>query len=120
MSGELRLEFSRAAPAALEPFKGAARDWPPKNAAKSGATSYDFPAVLNKRVIKEEFAIRSSGVMQAFVFNTRREKFSDPRVRLAMNYVFDFDEMNKQLFFGKYKRIASYFEIGRASCRERV
>jgi microcin C transport system substrate-binding protein len=66
--------------------------------------------VLNKRVIKEEFPIRSSGVMQAFVFNTRRDKFKDPRVRLAMNYVFDFDEMNKQLFFGQYKRIASYFE----------
>ena len=48
--------------------------------------------------------------MQAFVFNTRREKFKDPRVRRAFNFAFDFEEMNKQIFFGQYKRIASYFE----------
>jgi len=61
-------------------------------------------------VLLEEFDIRSSGVMQAFVLNTRREKFADPRVRLAMNYAFDFEEMNKQIFFGQYTRVASYFE----------
>ena len=48
--------------------------------------------------------------MQAFAFNIRRDKFQDPRVRLAFNYAFDFEEMNKQIFFGQYKRIASYFE----------
>jgi len=31
-------------------------------------------------------------------------------VRLAFNYAFDFEEMNKQLFFGQYQRINSYFE----------
>ena len=40
--------------------------------------------------------------MQAFVFNTRRDKFKDARVRRAFNYAFDFDEMNKQIFFGQY------------------
>ena len=64
----------------------------------------------DKRVLLEEFPINSSGVMQAFVFNTRRDKFKDPKVRRAFNYAFDFDEMNKQIFFGQYKRIASYFE----------
>jgi microcin C transport system substrate-binding protein len=48
--------------------------------------------------------------MQAFAFNIRRAKFSDPRVRRAFNYAFDFEEMNRQIFFGQYKRIASYFE----------
>ncbi len=48
--------------------------------------------------------------MQAFVFNIRRDKFKDPRVRLAFNYAFDFEEMNKKIFFGQYKRTASYFE----------
>ena len=48
--------------------------------------------------------------MQAFAFNIRRDKFKDPRVRLAFNYAFDFEEMNRQIFFGQYKRIASYFE----------
>ena len=48
--------------------------------------------------------------MQAFAFNIRRDKFKDPRVRQAFNYAFDFEEMNKKIFFGQYKRIASYFE----------
>jgi microcin C transport system substrate-binding protein len=48
--------------------------------------------------------------MQAFAFNIRRPKFQDPRVRRAFNFAFDFEEMNRQIFFGQYKRIASYFE----------
>jgi microcin C transport system substrate-binding protein len=107
---ELRFEYFRDSTVALEAFKGDALDWRTENAAKNWATAYDFPAVKEGRVLKEEFPIRSSGVMQAFVFNTRRERFKDPRVRLALNYAFDFEEMNKQLFFGQYKRIASYFE----------
>jgi microcin C transport system substrate-binding protein len=42
--------------------------------------------------------------------NTRRAKFADPRVRRAFNCALDFEEMNKQFFFGQYTRIASYFE----------
>ena len=60
--------------------------------------------------MREEFPINNSGMMQAFAFNIRRAKFQDPRVRRAFNYAFDFEEMNKQIFFGQYKRIASYFE----------
>ena len=48
--------------------------------------------------------------MRAFAFNTRRDKFKDARVRRAFNFAFDFEEMNKQFFFGQYKRINSYFE----------
>jgi microcin C transport system substrate-binding protein len=107
---ELRYEYFRDSTVALEAFKADTVDWRSENSAKNWATSYDFPAVKDKRVLLEEFPIRNSGVMQGFVFNTRREKFSDPRVRLAMNYAFDFEEMNKQIFFGQYKRITSYFD----------
>jgi microcin C transport system substrate-binding protein len=107
---ELRFEYFRDTTVAREAFKGDVLDWRTENSAKDWATAYDFPAVKDKRVLLEEFPIRSSGVMQAFVFNTRREKFKDWRLRLAMNYAFDFEEMNKQIFFNQYKRIASYFE----------
>ncbi len=107
---ELRFEYFRDSIVAIEAFKGDMVDWRSENSAKNWATAYDFPAVKDKRVVLEEFPIRSSGAMQAFAFNTRREKFKDPRVRLAMNYAFDFEEMNKQIFFGQYRRIASYFE----------
>lgn len=107
---ELRYEYFRDGTVAIEAFKADQVDWRTENSAKSWATAYDFPAVAEKRVILEEFANRSSGVMQAFVPNLRRAKFSDPRVRRALNYAFDFEEMNKQIFYGQYKRISSYFD----------
>ncbi len=107
---ELRYEYFRDATVAIEAFKADQVDWRTENSAKNWATAYDFPAVTEKRVILEEFANRSSGVMQAFVPNLRRAKFADPRVRRALNYAFDFEEMNKQIFYGQYKRIVSYFD----------
>ncbi len=107
---ELRFEYFRDATVAIEAFKGDLVDWRTENSAKSWATAYDFAAVNEKRVILEEFPINNVGIMQAFAFNIRRNKFKDPRVRLAFNYAFDFEEMNKKIFFGQYKRIASYFE----------
>src|SRR5947199_9262017 len=47
--------------------------------------------------------------MQAYAFNLRREKFQDPRVRRAFNFAYDFEEMNKQLSYGQYTRINSYW-----------
>jgi microcin C transport system substrate-binding protein len=106
----IRYEYFRDSTIALEAFKADQADWRIENSAKEWATGYDFPAVRDKRVITEEFPVRNVGVMQAFAFNIRRDKFKDPRVRRAFNFVFDFEEMNRQIFFGQYKRIASYFE----------
>jgi microcin C transport system substrate-binding protein len=107
---ELQYTYFRDGTVALEAFKADTFDWRLENSAKNWATGYDFPAITDKRVVKEEFPIRSRGIMQAFVFNLRREKFQDPRLRRAFNYAFNFEEMNKQLFFGSYARIASYFQ----------
>jgi microcin C transport system substrate-binding protein len=107
---EFSIEYFRDTLVALEAFKGNKIDWRTENSAKNWATAYDIPAVKEKRIILEEFPINNFAVMQAFAFNIRRSKFHDPRVRLAFNYAFDFEEMNKQIFFGQYKRITSYFE----------
>ncbi len=107
---EMRFEFFRDNLVALEAFKADQADWIAENSAKQWATAYEFPAVVDKRVVKEEFPINDSGRMQAFTLNLRREQFKDARLRRAFNYAFDFEEMNKQLFYGQYKRINSYFE----------
>ena len=104
-----RYEYFRDSTVALEAFKGDRVDWRAENSAKDWATAYDFPALREKKVLKEEFQVRSIGVMQAFAFNIRRDKFKDARLRRAFNFALDFEEMNKQLFFGQYKRIDSYF-----------
>jgi microcin C transport system substrate-binding protein len=113
---QLRFEFFRDNTVALEAFKADQADWIAENSAKQWATQYDFPAVAEKRVVKEEFPINDSGRMQGFVLNLRREKFKDARLRRAFNYAYDFEEMNKQLFFGQYKRINSYFEGTELAC----
>ena len=106
----LRFEYFRDSTVAIEAFKGDQVDWRTENSAKNWATSYDFPAVRDKKVLLEEFPVRNLGLMQAFSFNIRRNKFKDARVRRAFNFAFDFEEMNRTIFYGQYKRIASYFE----------
>ena len=107
---EQRFEFFRDNLVALEAFKADQADWILENSAKQWATAYDFPAVAEKRVIKEKFPTHNVGRMQGFVFNLRRDLFKDVRLRRAFNYAFDFEEMNKQLFYGAYQRINSYFD----------
>ena len=105
---ELKYEYFAIPPSRLEAFRRPDRLSRREQRAVL-ATRYDFPAVKEGRVKLEEFLVRSRGIIQGFVFNTRREKFQDPRVRRAFNYAFDFEEANKQLFFGQYERITSYF-----------
>jgi microcin C transport system substrate-binding protein len=106
----IRIEYFRDSTVALEAFKGDQIDFRLENSALFWNTRYDFPARSEKRVLLEEFPVLNVGVMQAFALNARRDKFKDARLRRAFNFAFDFEEMNKQLFFGQYKRISSYFE----------
>ncbi len=106
---EIQLEYFRDSVVALEAFKADQYDVRPENSAKFWATSYDFKAVKNGNVILDVLKSRNAEPMQSFVFNTRRERFADPRVRQAFNYAFNFEWANKTLFFGQYSRVNSYF-----------
>ncbi len=59
---------------------------------------------------KETLPTKGVAQMQGFIFNTRRAKFQDPRVRQAFNYAFNFEDLNKSVLFGQYTRVASYFD----------
>jgi microcin C transport system substrate-binding protein len=107
---EQRYDYFRDETVELEAFKGDQYDFRVESSAKDWATAYDFPAVKAGKVILEEFPNRSSGSMQAFIPNLRREKFQNQKVRRALNYALDFDGMNRTLFFGAYKRTSSYFQ----------
>jgi microcin C transport system substrate-binding protein len=107
---ELRFDYFRDWTVEFEAFKADQFDWHDEHSAKNWATGYDFPAVEEKRVVLEEFPIRNIGVMQAFAFNIRRRKFKQPQLRRALDFAFDFERINKDIFYGQYKRIASYFE----------
>jgi microcin C transport system substrate-binding protein len=107
---EIRYEFFRDDVVGRQAFKADQFDWYHERSAKEWSVAYDFPAVQDKRVIKERFPVRSSGRMQGFAFNLRRPLFSDVRLRRAFNYAFDFEEMNRQLSTGEYHRDDSYFD----------
>jgi microcin C transport system substrate-binding protein len=106
----IHFEYFRDVTVAIEALKADNVDWRIENSAKAWATAYECPAVDDKHILLEEFPINNVGIMQAFAFNIRRDKFKDPRVRLAFNYAFDFEKLNKQIFFSQYTRIASYFQ----------
>ncbi|MBD8905541.1 ABC transporter substrate-binding protein [Methylorubrum zatmanii] len=108
--GTIRNEYFRDGSVLLEALKGDLYDFRVENIARNWATAYDdFPAVKEGRLVKAEFPGRGTGLMQAFVFNLRRDKFKDERVRRAFNLALNFEEMNRQLFYGLYSRIDSYF-----------
>ncbi|MCM2291773.1 extracellular solute-binding protein [Allorhizobium sp. BGMRC 0089] len=96
---------------AFESFRSGATDLWLENAAMRWKRAYDFPAVKEGRVKREELPndYRNAGLMVGFVLNTRREQFKDVNVRRALNDAFDFEELNRTIFFGLYKRIDSYF-----------
>jgi microcin C transport system substrate-binding protein len=95
----------------FEAFKSDNVDFWQENEAKRWANAYDFPAVAEGRIIREtpENAYRSSGVLVGFIPNLRRDKFKDPRVRRALNFAYNFEDQNKNLFFGQYDRVDSFF-----------
>src|SRR5207302_6996891 len=72
---EIRFEYFRDPTVALEAFKADHADWRIENSVKNWAMAYDFSAVKEKRIVLEEFPLRDRGIMRAFAFNTRRDKF---------------------------------------------
>ena len=105
----MRTEYFRDATVQFQAFKSGQIDLRRENISKNWATAYDFPAVQSGQVLKDEFPHRLPTGMQAYVMNTRREIFKDRRVREALAQVFDFEWLNKNLFFNEYVRTESYF-----------
>ncbi|WDZ76645.1 extracellular solute-binding protein [Ensifer adhaerens] len=95
----------------FEAFRSGNSDYWLENIAARWATGYDFPAVKDGRVKRESLPnpLRATGIMQAMVPNMRRAPFNDERVRQALNYALDFEEMNRTVFYNQYTRIDSYF-----------
>lgn len=106
---EIRYDFYRDANSLFEAFKAGLYDFRIEGDPGRWATGYEIPAVREGRIIRESVPIRLPKGMNGFVYNTRRAIFSDPKVREALGYLFDFDWVNRNLFFGLLTRSDSYF-----------
>ncbi len=107
---ELHIVYFRDRVPAFEAFKTGDLDIWRESSAKAWATEFEFDAVKRGFVKAEKFAVQRVAPMQAFVLNLRRPQFQDVRVRRALNLAFDFDWANKNLFYGQYVRLNSYFD----------
>ena len=105
----IRTDYYRDRIAIREALKAGAVDFFAENQAKAWAVDWDTPAVREERLIKTLVKQRTPQGMQAFVLNTRRTRFQDPRVRQAITLAFDFEWTNQNLFYGQYKRTDSFF-----------
>lgn len=94
----------------LEAFKKGELDFRSENVSKLWATAYVGDNFDKGYIVKEEIASTEPQAMQAFIFNTTRPQLSDPKVREALGYMFDFEWTNKNLFYGAYSRSVSYFQ----------
>lgn len=94
---------------ALEAFKAGAYDLRRENDPVKWLSGYNVPAVTNGSIIRLEAPNERPEPLRGFIFNTRREMFSDVRVRDALTQALDFEWMNKALFGGIYRRSGSIY-----------
>ncbi|OUS23829.1 hypothetical protein A9Q99_26645 [Gammaproteobacteria bacterium 45_16_T64] len=105
----VRMDFFKDQTIAFEAFKAGVVDVYYEYTSKNWATAYDFPAIQQGKITKEEITHQIPSGTQAFFFNLRKTKFSDIRVRKALSLLFDFEWTNKTLFSNAYKRSNTYY-----------
>jgi microcin C transport system substrate-binding protein len=106
----IRYEYFRDRIVAFEAFKNGTLTYNEEYTSRIWSTGYDFPAMREGRVKKEEISNDAPSNVQGWYFNTRREAFKDPRIREAVGLAFDFEWTNANIMFGLYKRTTSFFE----------
>ncbi|RZL90693.1 MAG: ABC transporter substrate-binding protein [Variovorax sp.] len=76
---------------------------------RNWARQYTGRVFDSGEVKKQVFENRNPGDFQGYVFNLRNPRFQDIRVRQAIGLTMDFEWLNKQMFYGLYKRAVGYF-----------
>jgi peptide/nickel transport system substrate-binding protein len=116
---EVRFEFYRDTNAHFEAFRRGLFDVRAENDPGRWEQAYDIPAVRSGQIVKDEFSNGLPKGMSGFVFNMRRSMFGDVRVREALGLLFDFEWINRNLYFGHYRRTNSYFSGSELSSQGR-
>lgn len=106
---KIELQYYRDRNVAFQAFlTGGVNLWT-EESAKQWHTAYDIPAVKDGKIIKKIIPDSSIQATKGFVFNLRRQKFQDIRVRKAISILFNFESLNKAMFYNEYYRLNSYY-----------
>ncbi|MEG1210695.1 MAG: extracellular solute-binding protein [Leclercia sp.] len=106
----LRYDYYLDDNVAFEAFKAGAFDMRAESSAKNWATRYNGKNFDRRFIVKDAFKNDSAQDTRWLAFNIQRPMFTDRRVRQAITLAFDFEWMNKALFYGAYSRANSYFQ----------
>ncbi|WP_338562847.1 extracellular solute-binding protein [Acinetobacter sp. KS-LM10] len=106
----LKYVYYRNIDIAFEGFKAGQYTLHEEKKARTWVTGYNFPALNNGMVTKYISKTETPAPTQSYVFNTRRAPFNDIHFRQALNYAYDFEWLNKALFYGQYQRLQSHFQ----------
>lgn len=100
---------------ALEAFKAGDLNFRREYNIARWASAYDGPQRQNGDIILYAPGHERTDRTRAFVFNMRRAPFDDLKVRKALSLAFDYDWVEKTVYYGQYKRIMSYFPNSKLS-----
>jgi len=106
---EVRFDYFRESNSQFEAFKRGLTDFRAESEPLRWHDGYDFAAARNGEVIRDTIKSGLPQPTEYLVFNTRRQVFSDIRVRRALTLLFDFEWINRNYFFGLYTRSGGYF-----------
>lgn len=106
----IRIEYFADSTAAMEAFKSGVYTFRRESSSLKWATAYDFPGIKNGNIAKAELPNGNLPPSYGLVFNLRRDKFSDIRVREALQLMYNFTWTNETLQFGLFAQRSSYWE----------
>ena len=106
---KFELQYYRDRNAAFQAFlSGNVNLWI-ESSSKQWHTAYDIPAVKDGKIVKKILKGNTIQATRGYAFNLRRQKFQDVRVRKAISMLFNFESMNKAMFYNEYQRLNSYY-----------
>lgn len=106
---QIQIEYYRDDTVATEALKAGQIDLRRERSANTWFTGYDIPAVSRGDLIKQQIRDYSPRGISAMLMNLRRTPFDNVQFRQAMNYAFDFEWTNRNIFHDSYMRSDSYF-----------
>lgn len=106
----VRWDYFRDRQVAFEAFKSGVLTFHSEYTSRFWHTLYDFPAIKDGRVKRDELETNLPATAQGWWLNQRRAMFQDARIRRALAYAFDFEWTNKNIMYGSFKRTQSFFD----------
>lgn len=106
---EIRIDVYRDQHAAIEGFKAGLYDLRYESDINQWQHAYQTPALKSGQMQRQTIELQYPPGMSGLVFNTRLDKFSNPKLREALALLFDFEWINQKLLHSDYRRSTSFF-----------